>query len=85
MIRYTVTIECPNIIQDKFAIGCTIGRLIDNNGWELIKTYRDEATKTVITVLGFSSQLGAEKACALMYEEGIAGLTVYSEEVVKSL
>jgi len=83
MIRYTVVIECPDMIQDKFAIGCTIGRLIDNNNWQVLKTYRDG--KVTITVLGFSNWEGAKKACDLMDEEGIAGLTVYSEEVIKSL
>lgn len=85
MIRYTVMIECSDIIQDKFAIGCVIGHLIENNDWEVIRTYRDNEAKAVITILGFSNELGAAKACSLIDEEGIVGITVYAEEIIKSL
>lgn len=85
MIRYTVMIECSDMIQDKFAIGCIIGHLIDNNDWTVIKTYRDNEAKAAITILGFSNELGAAKACSLIDEESIAGITVYAEEITKSL
>lgn len=85
MFRYTVMVECSDIVQDKFAVGSTIGRLIDNNGWEVIRTYRDDVAKAAITVLGFSREIGAAKACALIDDEGIVGVTVYPEEITKSL
>jgi len=85
MLRYTVMVECPDVVQDKFAVGCAIGRLIDNNGWEVIRTYRDDKVKAAITMLGFDRETGAAKACALIDDEGIAGVTVYPTEITKSL
>jgi len=85
MLRYTVMVECGDIVQDKFAVGCTIGKLIDNNGWEVIRSYRDNDAKAIIAILGFTRETGAAKACALIDEEGIVGVTVYSEEITKSL
>lgn len=84
MITHTVMIECSDIVQDKFAIGCIIGHLIDNNQWEVIRTYRDDEAKALITILGFPNEIGAAKACSLIDEEGIVGITVYAE-VIKSL
>jgi len=80
MVNYTVVIECSDLIKNKFEIGSVIGRLIRNNGWHVIRTYKDTATRSDFTLLGFGKESAAAKACALIDEEGIAGLTVHTEK-----
>lgn len=81
MVKFTVIIECSGMIKNQFEIGHILGDLIRNNGWHIIRTYKDTETRANFTVLGFTKQVAAEKACALIDEEGIAGLTVHSEKV----